>query len=214
MKCGVQCTFNVQCDVMRKMSSATIQCNAIYWAAVTAVQLLYDKNKQLILLNFCHFDFPRQISERHVNCHSNAQDISWQSTLVYKTLRNNPSEGPTQYNSSLCSVCNMKQKPPDQMSPHYTELQQWWTMPVCIILYSSSIDPQCTFLHPKKDKICRFCFSVQKKMLKKCANSHDKILRQNCVNHQNKNNWVSTGIFVENILFLNIFIKKESNDWT
>ena len=103
MKCGVQCTFNVQCDVMRKMCSATIQCNAIYWAAVTAVQLLYDKNKQLILLNFCHFDFPRQISERHVNCHSNAQDISWQSTLVYKTLRNNPSEGPTQYNSSLCS---------------------------------------------------------------------------------------------------------------
>ena len=65
-----------------------------------------------------------------------------------------------------------------------------------------------TTIHPKKDNVCGFCFSVQKNLRKKCVNSHDKMLRQKCVNHQNKNNLVSTGIFVENILFLNAFIKK------
>ena len=44
--------------------------------------------------------------------------------------------------------------------------------------------------------------NIYKNLRKKCINSHGKISRQKCVNHQNKNNLVSTGIFVENILFL------------
>ena len=40
-------------------------------------------------------------------------------------------------------------------------------------------------IHPKSKNICGFHFSVQNNLRKKCVNSHDKILRQQCVNKRN-----------------------------
>ena len=83
-----------------------------------------------------------------------------------------------------------------------------WALLCGWLVSKGEVTHQMIGIHPKKNNVCGFCFSVWKNLRKKCVNSHDKISRQKCVNHQNKNNLVSTGIFVENILFLNVFIKK------
>ena len=76
--------------------------------------------------------------------HVGALNLTEQPQCRIKAVQCNTAD---HYAVTLNEVFTMRSKTPaHKMNPHYIELHPWWSMPVCILLYSSSIDPQCMAL--------------------------------------------------------------------
>ena len=98
--------------------------------------------------------------------------------------------------------------------------EKWWDAPflqalacrtcVCIAASwsESKIKKKTGGKHPKKDNARGFCFSAEKHLRKKCANSHDKIPRKKCVNHFKLHKFGVKGDFVLRIYMFKCFYQQ------
>ena len=123
---------------MHKLSSV-VQIDLIY--LVAQVNDLFSQAR-------CHRDMsigtPMQCAGHIMTKHVGALNLTEQPQCRIKAVQCNTAD---HYAVTLNEVFAMRSKTPDhKMNPHYIELHPWWSMPVCILLYSSSIDPQCMAL--------------------------------------------------------------------